>query len=64
MTHAAWRKSSRSGANGACVESAELKGVAVVRDSKRSKGAVLTFDEKEWRVFLGMLKSGHLTRGG
>jgi hypothetical protein len=47
-----WFKSSRSSANGQCVESARLPGGGMaVRDSKRSDSPVLLFSADEWRTF-------------
>lgn len=39
ITEDYWRKSSRSGANGACVETRLRGGIAQVRDSKLSRTA-------------------------
>jgi hypothetical protein len=47
-----WFKSSRSSANGQCVESARLPGGGMaVRDSKRPDSPVLLFSADEWRTF-------------
>ncbi|MGW3859334.1 DUF397 domain-containing protein [Micromonospora arida] len=53
LTGAVWRKSTRSGDNGGnCVDVAmNLPRVVVVRDSKDSLGAVLTFSPKAWSAF-------------
>ncbi|MFV2098709.1 DUF397 domain-containing protein [Micromonospora sp. LOL_014] len=52
LTSATWRKSSRSGNAGACVEVAtNLPDVIAVRDSKDTTGPVLTFAPAQWATF-------------
>jgi len=59
LSRAAWRISSYSGQNGACVEVAGgLREVVVVRDSKDRDGPVLAIDAKEWRGFTEQVKAG------
>ncbi|MEU4367131.1 DUF397 domain-containing protein [Micromonospora chersina] len=50
---AVWRKSTRSGTQGECVEVADnLPGVVGVRDSRDPTGPVLTFTPDAWRAFI------------
>ena len=63
MTHelngAAWRKSTRSGQSGDCVEVAtNLSGVVPVRDTKDRDGGTLMFSPESWTAFLAGVKSG------
>jgi hypothetical protein len=59
-----WIKSTRSGANGQCVEVAFLPGGRVsVRDSKRGgAGPELTFLPGEWDAFIGGVVDGEFER--
>lgn len=55
---AAWRKSGLSD-TGACVEVAHSAGMVGVRDSKaHGQGAILEFNEAEWRAFVGGVFGG------
>lgn len=47
----AWRKSSRSGDQGACVEMAPVGPGVAVRDSKDPDGPVLLFSPAAWAAF-------------
>jgi hypothetical protein len=53
-----WRKSSRSGLNGNCVEFTQSDNTIAVRDSKNPTGQTLRFTAREWRRFI------HATKGG
>ncbi|MEU4834933.1 DUF397 domain-containing protein [Streptosporangium sp. NPDC023615] len=57
LTIATWRKSSLSGANGDCVEVADLGGVVAVRDSKNPGGPALVFARDTWSAFVTRLKN-------
>jgi hypothetical protein len=48
---ASWRKSSRSGAAGECVEVAFAPGTVGVRDSKNPGAGVILVPEPGWRAF-------------
>jgi uncharacterized protein DUF397 len=51
LSRAVWRKSSRSSAQGQCVEIAYVGGHAAARDSK-SPGPVLVFETAAFRAFV------------
>ncbi|WBB77087.1 DUF397 domain-containing protein [Micromonospora sp. WMMD1128] len=53
LTEATWRTSTRSSAQGNCVEVADnLPGVVAVRDSKDRQGPALAFTPEAWSAFL------------
>ncbi|MDT4986834.1 MAG: hypothetical protein QOI74_928 [Micromonosporaceae bacterium] len=59
-----WCKSTRSAANGECVEVAVSLGSIVVRDSKDPRGPVLRFGTESWRDFIALVRAGRLDRPG
>ncbi|HEU0089551.1 MAG TPA: DUF397 domain-containing protein [Pseudonocardiaceae bacterium] len=59
LTHAVWRKSSRSGGGNECVEVAQLTdGGRAVRDSKHPTGPALRFTPAGWAAFTVSIRSG------
>ncbi|XVU30470.1 DUF397 domain-containing protein [Actinoplanes sp. CA-054009] len=63
LTGAAWRKATRSGANGDCVEVAKnLPGIVAVRDTKDRDGGTLVFTDTEWTTFITNVKDGKFDR--
>lgn len=59
-----WRKSSRSGSNGQCVEVMDTGADVMVRDSKNPTGPALTFTRDEWRAFIGGVQDHEFTIDG
>jgi hypothetical protein len=64
LTGAAWRKSSRSGDQGACVEMAPVSGVVAVRDSTDPAGPALLFTLGAWTRFTSIHPGAHWQPGG
>lgn len=62
LSQAVWQKSSRSSANGQCVEVAFLDAVIAVRDSKNPDGPALVFTPGEWNAFVDGVAAGELHR--
>lgn len=56
LANARWFKSSHSGQNGTCVETAITNDVAGVRDSKVPDSPVQLYTHREWTSFLDTLK--------
>ncbi|MFK3980652.1 DUF397 domain-containing protein [Micromonospora sp. NPDC050397] len=52
-----WRKSTRSGGNGACVEARYVGHTAQVRDSKDKTGPALAFSADAWMAFTRGIKT-------
>lgn len=57
-----WRKSTRSGAAGHCVEVAETPATVFVRDSKDVSGPVLRFAASDWADFIAGVRTGEFDR--
>ncbi|MET7741996.1 DUF397 domain-containing protein [Streptomyces sp. NPDC005385] len=55
-----WFKSSYSGDNNSCVESAHVPGIVPVRDSKDPEGPALSFPVASWGDFIASVKAGDL----
>jgi hypothetical protein len=61
-TGAIWRKSTRSGNGGDCVEVAtnllDRERVVLVRDSKNPEGGFFAVTRTEWAAFIGGVRAG------
>jgi Domain of unknown function (DUF397) len=57
-----WKKSTRSGSTGNCVEVARnLPGVVAVRDSKDPGGPKLTLSSGAWHAFVAAIQAGRFS---
>ena len=59
-----WRKSTRSGAAGHCVEVATVPTTVLMRDSKDVTGPVLSFGRTQWTGFVDGVRAGEFDRPG
>lgn len=57
LANAKWFKSSRSNANGTCVEVAITDTVVAMRDSKDRSGPALAFPAAAWTAFIAATKT-------
>ncbi|GAA2527710.1 hypothetical protein Ahu01nite_088140 [Winogradskya humida] len=57
-----WRKSTRSGAAGHCVEVASVAAAVFVRDSKNVEGPMLEFGQAGWAEFVAGVRAGEFDR--
>jgi hypothetical protein len=53
---AEWRKSSYSGTNGNCVETASSAGTIAVRDTTDRDGGILAFSADAWAAFTATIR--------
>ncbi|MEU3453091.1 DUF397 domain-containing protein [Micromonospora sp. NPDC006766] len=58
LTRVTWRKSTRSGSSGNCVEVATPPRVVMVRDSKDRQGSPLSFTPEQWADFIEGIRAG------
>jgi hypothetical protein len=58
LPRAAWRKSTRSGSSGNCIEVATPPHAVMVRDSKDQQGPALSFNPGRWVGFIEGIKAG------
>lgn len=59
MSCAIWRRSTRSGQNGNCVEIAQVAGIVAVRDSKNVGTPPILLPHAGWRALLANVDAGH-----
>ena len=62
MLDQSWRKSTRSGSNGQCVEARRTGDTIELRDSKDRSGPVLSFTLGQWIAFTAGLKADEFDR--
>jgi hypothetical protein len=60
LCHPVWRKSSRSGGEGQCVEITSTLGHFFVRDSKNPTGPTLACNQTDWSALLSAIKNNKL----